>query len=76
MQMQTSPTVQNDSPIRGRRIGSSAEAANRRFADGRVCATPGCATILSVYNPQPMCWQHDERRPYFVRVPRRRRDAA
>jgi hypothetical protein len=74
--MQTSRTDQHGAPIRGRRIGSSAEAANQRFADGRVCATPGCATILSVYNPRTMCWQHDERRPYFVRVPRRRRHAA
>lgn len=75
--MQTSPTVQNDTPIRGRRIGSSADAAaNQRFAGGRVCTTPGCATILSVYNPRTKCWQHDERRPYFVRAPRRRRDAA
>ncbi|MGE5226403.1 MAG: hypothetical protein ACM3OO_05960 [Planctomycetaceae bacterium] len=74
--MQTSPALQNGSAIRGRRIGSGVDAANRRFADGRVCATPGCATVLSVYNPRTKCWQHDERRPYFVRVPRRRRDAA
>jgi hypothetical protein len=74
--MQTSPAAETGSPIRGRRIGSSADAANRRFADGRVCAAPGCVTILSVYNPRTMCWQHDERRPYFVRAPRRRRYAA
>ena len=75
MQTSASP-AQNGSPIRGRRIGSAADMANRRFADGRVCAVPGCSTNLSVYNPRVVCWQHDEVRPFFLRVPRRKRDAA
>ena len=75
MQAPASP-AQNGSPIRGRRIGSTADMANRRFADGRVCAMPGCTTRLSVYNERAVCWQHDEVRPFFLRVPRRKRDAA
>ena len=27
---------------------------------GRVCAEPGCATRLSVYNPSSHCWQHSD----------------
>ncbi len=27
-------------------------------AEGRVCAYPGCATRLSVYNAGEHCWQH------------------
>ena len=25
---------------------------------GRICAEPGCDTLLSVYNPRDACWQH------------------
>lgn len=26
------------------------------FEPGRVCARPRCITIMSVYNPGPICW--------------------
>jgi len=26
----------------------------------RVCAAPGCATKLSIYNPSGTCWQHSD----------------
>lgn len=32
-----------------------------RYAAGRRCATPGCSTILSVYNPASFCCLHDRR---------------
>lgn len=28
------------------------------FASGRVCAVPGCATRLSIYNSDPFCSIH------------------
>ena len=32
---------------------------SRTHARGRVCAAPGCATVLSVYNPDALCALHD-----------------
>ena len=29
------------------------------FSKGRECAAGGCTTTLSVYNPLPLCFQHD-----------------
>lgn len=26
---------------------------------GRICETPGCGTVLSIYNPLPCCSLHD-----------------
>lgn len=31
----------------------------RTHARGRVCAAPGCATVLSVYNPDARCALHN-----------------
>jgi hypothetical protein len=31
---------------------------SRQTSSGRVCAEPGCATKLSVYNDAAYCWQH------------------
>jgi hypothetical protein len=28
------------------------------FASGRQCAAQGCATVLSIYNPDPRCGLH------------------
>lgn len=28
------------------------------YGEGRVCAHPGCATVLSKYNPDPVCGAH------------------
>lgn len=48
----------------------------RMFEGGRVCAAVGCGTRLSVYNAQPLCWQHEAPHPYVVRSGRRRRRAS
>lgn len=39
------------------------------YKAGRVCAHPDCDTILSVYNPQKRCAEHDDA------IPRKRRYA-
>lgn len=28
------------------------------YGRGRVCASPGCTTLLSIYNPGPCCSVH------------------
>jgi hypothetical protein len=74
--MQMARGSEHPSSIRGRRIGSASDTANRRFAKDRVCADSGCSTVLSVYNPSEVCWQHETPRQYFLRVPRRRASEA
>jgi len=37
---------------------NSHDRAPRRFASGRQCAEPGCATRLSVYNESDYCLLH------------------
>jgi hypothetical protein len=39
--------------------------ARTRAAPGRLCAEPGCSTILSTYNSSFDCWLHA--RPSFRR---------
>jgi hypothetical protein len=29
------------------------------YGRGRICAAPGCSTVLSAYNPGPCCSVHD-----------------
>jgi hypothetical protein len=41
--------------------------ASQQFAEGRVCAQPGCETKLSKYNRRERCWAHAE-----MKVPRLR----
>jgi hypothetical protein len=41
----------------------------RTYREGRVCAEPGCATVLSVYNPSPRCALH-QRQMAMVRFRR------
>jgi hypothetical protein len=31
---------------------------SRVFGKGRLCAHPGCVTVLSQYNRRDMCWAH------------------
>ena len=38
-------------PMRGKE-------ASARPARGRVCAAPGCDTVLSTYNATSLCWLH------------------
>src|SRR5512141_1594997 len=33
----------------------------RMYREGRVCAEPGCGTVLSVYNPSSRCAVHQRR---------------
>lgn len=40
--------------ISSRRTGWVASAR-----PGRVCADPGCATMLSIYNRSEWCWVHN-----------------
>lgn len=44
--------AQFGTPNRGREASS-------RPAPGRVCADPGCSTILSTYNPAEHCGVHE-----------------
>ena len=41
--------------------------ASQQYAEGRVCAQPGCTTLLSKYNRREKCWAHAE-----MKVPRLR----
>jgi len=43
-------------------INQSGREARRlaRNPKGRVCAHPGCDTILTTYNPSPHCFRHDK----------------
>lgn len=64
-----------DAVMRGRMAAGEART-NSVHERGRVCTEPGCATVLSVYNPSPWCWQHEEPHTYVLQAPRkRRRDA-
>jgi hypothetical protein len=48
---------------------------NRTYERGRVCATDGCETRLSVYNRSAYCWAHAPQRFPLVRGERRRKAA-
>ncbi len=48
---------------------------NRTFPRGRVCAAPGCDTVLSIYNRWDHCWQHEPVHAYVPRGKRSRRAA-
>jgi hypothetical protein len=58
--------VSNPDAIRGSRP-QGLPRASRQYAQGRVCAEPGCTTRLSVYNRRDKCWAHAE-----MKVPRLR----
>jgi hypothetical protein len=49
---------------------------NKTFAKGRVCASPGCGTKLSMYSKWEYCWQHEPVHAYVPRGKRKRRDEA
>jgi hypothetical protein len=34
-----------------------------RYWAGRVCEMAGCTTTLSIYNPDPYCWTHQQPSP-------------
>ena len=63
---------QADISIAARAIWSAGGARPRRFPEGRICATPGCPTILSIYNRAEVCADHQEVKPRPPRGGRRR----
>lgn len=46
---------------------------NQTYPPGRVCAAEGCQTRLSIYNHWGLCWQHEPRHAFVLRVPRTKR---
>jgi hypothetical protein len=62
--------IPQTSSIKAVRAGA-AERPAQRFGAGRTCEAPGCATMLSAYNPRSVCWQHETRRPFVHQAPRR-----
>jgi hypothetical protein len=51
-------------------------AANPTYPARRVCAERSCSTQLSIYNGREFCWQHEPKRSFVLRAPRRSRHAA
>lgn len=49
--------------------------ANRSYTEGRVCASEGCGTRLSIYNKWQFCWQHEPIHSYSPRGKRKKRAA-
>jgi hypothetical protein len=44
---------------------------NRVWGAGRVCASDGCGTQLSIYNRSPFCWVHEPIKFHLARGKRR-----
>ncbi len=42
----------------GERLGQRC-SRSKTFPDRRVCAAPGCVTVLSMYNSRSLCATHD-----------------
>ena len=49
-------------PVRAT-IPTAPGRARPHGATGRVCAHPGCTTVLSMYNASPTCWTHQDGTP-------------
>lgn len=49
---------------------------NKSYAKGRVCATEGCTTVLSMYSRWQNCWQHEPVHSYSPRGRRKKKQAA
>jgi len=62
----------SESMYRGARV-RELPRANRTYTSGRVCATEGCTTKLSIYNKWSYCWQHEPVHTYISRGKRRSR---
>lgn len=65
--------MDQDVPVRAT-AASDAGRRQKTFPSGRVCSQAGCDTRLSMYNARTECWQHEQIRPYVIRLGRRRRD--
>jgi hypothetical protein len=55
--------------ISARRV-TALPRVSRIYPEGRVCAHPGCFTVLSRYNAWDRCWEHE---PMHRFVPRGKR---
>jgi hypothetical protein len=51
-------TFGDGKPIRASIPTAPGKGKARREEGGRVCAHPGCGTVLSTYNSSPTCWIH------------------
>ena len=51
-------------------------AASRTYPPRRACAERDCTTQLSIYNARELCWQHEPKRSFVLRAPRKSRHAA
>jgi|tagenome__1003787_1003787.scaffolds.fasta_scaffold20920099_2 hypothetical protein len=51
-------------------------STSRTYPAQRVCAERACTTQLSIYNPREFCWQHEPKRTFVLRAPRKSRNAA
>jgi hypothetical protein len=67
--------IEIDEVVRGRMVGTEASTGDV-YPRGRVCAAEGCTTVLSIYNPRGVCWQHEQPHPYVLQAPRKRRKDA
>lgn len=54
--------------LRGASLPDHRDEPNKVYPSGRVCATPTCPTILSIYNPEDWCYDH---RPDHLEVSER-----
>jgi hypothetical protein len=57
-------------------MAGKSTAANATYPARRVCARPKCDTQLSIYNAREFCWQHEPKRSFVLRAPRKSRHAA
>lgn len=65
----------NDVVLRGARP-RELPRPNRTYGEGRVCASEGCETRISVYNKSAYCWAHVPLTFPLVRGERKRKAAA
>jgi hypothetical protein len=54
-----------------RGIRATPRRASRTYAGKRVCSSPGCTTVLSMYNASMLCWQHEPSHPFVLRIERK-----
>lgn len=54
--------------LRGSTVAPASLRPARAFLPGRVCEVTTCQTVLSLYNDNDRCWQHEPPKPFQVRV--------
>jgi hypothetical protein len=53
-------TIGGATVVHGKKAQASADERPRTYGAGRVCATEGCGTVLSSYNPSAVCCLHSQ----------------